>query len=77
MKDDDEVHTWLVTVDLNESPQSPEKSDPSFFLFYYILYFLKRQKKSQLLSFTIDKICKIAFHGKISFYGTKLPFTEN
>ena len=39
--------------------------------------FLKRQKRSQFLSFIIDEICNIAFHGNIAFYGTKPPFTAN
>ena len=82
---DDGVHTWLATVDLNESPQSPEKLDPFSYFFYCILFFFKETKKnhnsclSSSMRF-VNRLSqqnrhlwhKIAFHGKqkkITFHG--------
>ena len=44
LNDDGEVHTWLAIINLNESPQSPEKLEFNFLFFVVFCIFLKRQK---------------------------------
>ncbi|WP_440994918.1 hypothetical protein, partial [Cysteiniphilum litorale] len=64
------AHTWLATVDLNVSPQSHEELDPFLAFLLHFVFSFKRQKKSQVLSFTIDRICKSPFTAKSPFMAT-------
>ena len=64
LKEDDEVQTWLVTVNLNESVQCPEKLYPIFLLFTVFCIFLQWHKKITILVFPSDKNCKSPFTAK-------------
>ena len=68
LKDDGGAHTWLATVDLNESPRSLEKSDSFSYFSVVLCIFLKRHKNHISCLYILMRFVT-------AFYGTKSPST--
>ena len=71
LKDDGGAHTWLATVDLNESPQFPEKSDSfSYFSIVFCIFFKRQKNHNSCLSLLMRFVNRLSWQNCLLWHKT-------